>query len=82
VGMTIGVKSAVSPLVPVSDPDLRGHGVDVGPALGPSAVSQRAKALFRPVRPCRLVVHPVSVVGHAARTLPLYVQENGRAVRL
>jgi len=30
----------------------------------------------------RLVVHPVSVVGHAARTLPLYVQENGRAVRL
>ena len=34
------------------------------------------------VRILRLVVHPVSCLSHAASTLPVYVQENGWAVRL
>ena len=35
-----------------------------------------------PARSWLLVVGPVSCLSHAVRTLPVYVQANGRAVRL
>ncbi len=43
---------------------------------------QRHEQQFRHDPERRLVVAPVSCLSHAARTLPVYVHANGRAVRL